>query len=251
MTLLAALLAGLGCAVAVGVPLHASPSLPLTAAPALAAAVGLLSGVPAALAAGLVAAAVVQALRRRTRERTAAAERAGAVEAVTTLAAELRAGRAPAEAMAAAAGVAEGPFAHALAGAGRALHVGVDPAEVLRAAAAGSAAAPALRGLAACLQVCVGSGGSLARAIETVGDALRAEHEQRLTVEGELAGPRATALLLAGLPIAGTVLAAGLGARPLHVLLHTLVGGGCLVVGVVLDLVGLWWTARLMTKALG
>lgn len=249
--LLAALLAGLGCAVAVGLPRQWTWSLPHAAVPALAAGVGLLVSLPAALAAGLVAVAVAHALRRRAVARATDAERAGAVEAVAVLASELRAGRGPAEALSVAASMAEGPFASAVAGASRALQLGADPAQVLRARADGSAAAAALRGLAACLQVCAGSGGSLAGATETVAAALRAEQEQRAAVEAELAGPRATALMLAGLPLAGTLLAAGLGARPWHVLLHTVVGGLCLVLGVLLDLAGLWWTERLVTKALG
>lgn len=247
MTVLAAVLAGLGAAVLAGLPRRPVPwSLPPSWAPAPAVAVGLMAGVPAAVCCGLLAAAAVRATRRRAEQRTAGAERAGAVEAVAVLAAELRAGRTPAEALTAAAAVGEGPFAAALAAAGRALHLGADPAQVLRGTAPGSAAGAALRALAACLQVCGGSGGSLAGATETVAAALRAEQEQRLAVEGELAGPRATAAVLAALPLAGTLLAAGLGAHPVHVLLHTAVGGACLVGGVLLDLAGLWWTERLV-----
>lgn len=249
MTLLVAVLAGLGTAVAVGLPLRSSWQLPLTGVPVLAASVGLLVGLPAALAAGLVAAACVQARRRQRATRAAAAERAGAVEAVAVLTAELRAGRSPGHALAAAAAVSEGPFAAAVAGAARAVHVGAEPAQLLR-GAGGSAAGEALRGLAACLQVCQGSGGSLARATDTVATALRAEQEHRLAVETEVAGPRATALMLSALPLAGILLAAGLGARPLHVLLHTTIGGCCLVLGVLLDLIGLWWTERLVARAL-
>jgi len=192
---------------------------------------------------------MVRGLRQRSAARRDADERAGAVEAVAVLSAELRAGRAPEQALTVAAAVSEGGFSAALAAAARAVQVGADPAQLLR-ATRGSAAADALRGLAACLQVCHGSGGSLARATDTVAAALRAEQEQRLAVESELAGPRATALMLAGLPVAGTLLAAGLGARPVHVLLHTFVGGICLVTGVLLDLAGLWWTERLVAKVL-
>jgi tight adherence protein B len=249
VTPVTALLAGLGCAVAVGLPTWSSWSLPVVAAPAIASSVGLLVGLPAGAASGMVTAAAVQAGRRRAVARADAAERAGAVEAIAVLTAELRAGRGPDHALAAASAVSEGPFSAAVAGASRALRAGADPAQVLR-AASGSAAADALRGLAACLQVCQGSGGSLARATDTVAAGLRADQEQRLAVEAELAGPRATALMLAGLPLAGTLLAAGLGARPLHVLLHTVVGGCCLVLGVLLDLAGLWWTERLVARAL-
>ena len=85
-----------------------------------------------------------------------------------------------------------------------------------------------------------------------VGDfSLRAEQAQRRAVQAELAGPRATAGMLAILPLAGLVLAAGLGADPLHVLLETPVGWVCLVAGLGLDGLGLLWTGRLVTRAGG
>ncbi len=245
MTLLAALLAGLAGLVLCGPSVPRS--LPLAAAPVLSAAAGALVSPQTAVVAALLTLAVGHAVQRRTTSRAESAERAGAVEAVAVLTSELRAGRAPAEALTLAARVAEGAFGEALAGAGRSLRLGADPCAVLR--SADSPAGEALHGLAACLQVCGGSGGSLARATATVAEALRASEEQRSAVETELAGPRATAVMLAGLPVVGTVLAAGLGARPLHVLLHTLPGGACLVVGVLLDLAGLWWTERLLSRA--
>ena len=71
----------------------------------------------------------------------------------------------------------------------------------------------------------------------------------RRAVEAELAGPRATAGLLAVLPLGGLLLAAGLGADPVHQLLHTPLGAACAVLGVGLDLLGLAWTARLVRRA--
>jgi tight adherence protein B len=239
-------LAGLACLVVVGLPrLDRVPSVAL-----LAPAVGLAllpAGLPAAASGGLIVLAGVRYRRRQRVAAAAAAERASAVEAVSVLASELRAGRSPGDGLAAAARVATGGVGGALAAAGRAVHAGADPVPVLRAAP--SAAGEAMTSLAACLQVCAGAGGSLAAAVETVADALRSDEEQRLAVAAELAGPRATAVLLAGLPLAGVALAAGIGARPLHVLLQTAVGGCCLVAGVLLDLAGLWWTDWLVTKA--
>jgi tight adherence protein B len=51
--------------------------------------------------------------------------------------------------------------------------------------------------------------------------------------------------LLALLPVAGLGLGGLLGAGPVTVLLTTPVGVACLVLGVLLDLLGLWWTARI------
>jgi tight adherence protein B len=87
--------------------------------------------------------------------------------------------------------------------------------------------------------------------VDRLEDGLRAEQECRDEVESELAGPRSTALMLAVLPGFGLFLGAGLGAHPVHVLLHTPLGGGCLLVGVLLDLAGVWWTGRIVRAAAG
>ena len=178
-------------------------------------------------------------------------ERAGAGEALAVLGAELRAGRTPADALDAAAGVAVGPCSEALGSAATASRFGGDAAGTLARAADGSAVPELLRGLSACWQVCSTTGSSLASAVDRLADGLRAERAQRLAVEAELAGPRATACLLAVLPALGIALAAGLGARPVHVLLHTPVGLACLAAGIGLDLLGLWWTGCLVAAAGG
>lgn len=198
-----------------------------------------------ALAAGVVARQWPRHLAARQREQ----ERSGATEAVAVLAAELRAGRPPSDALAAAAQVAVGPLAGALAAAATAERFGADPVRALLGTADATAVPGTVRGLAACLQVCGSTGSSLAAAVDRLAEGLRAQAEQRLSVEAELAGPRATAALLAVLPLAGTALAAGLGARPVHVLLHTAVGAGCLVAGLGLDLLGLWWTGQIVAAA--
>jgi tight adherence protein B len=205
--------------------------------------------VPLLLAAA--GAAVVSRLRR-TRPLAAARrdERARAVEACAALAGELRAGRAPADALDAAAGLATGPSAVALRTAAGAVRLGGDPAPSLR-SAPDSAVPEVLRALAACWAVCAGSGAGLAAAVERLEEGLRAEQAQRRAVDAELAGPRATAGLLAVLPAGGLLLAAGLGADPLSVLLTTPVGLLSLVVGLALDAAGVWWTGRLVASAGG
>jgi tight adherence protein B len=205
--------------------------------------------VPLALAA---AGAVVLARLRRTRTLSAARrdERSRAVEACSGLAAELRAGRAPADALDAAAELASGPFRAALRAAAGAVRLGGDPAAALRPPPA-CAVPEVLRALAACWTVCAGSGGGLAAAVERLEEGLRAEQAQRRAVDAELAGPRATAGLLALLPAGGLLLAAGLGADPVSVLLTTPLGLLCLTVGLGLDGLGLWWTGRLVAAAGG
>jgi tight adherence protein B len=106
-----------------------------------------------------------------------------------------------------------------------------------------------LRLLAGCWRVGVDRGGMLAAVIEGLADALRDEDAHREHIALQLAGPRATARLLAGLPLLGLAMAAALGAHPLRFLLATLPGVCCLGLGIGLDALGLWWTARLAATA--
>ena len=202
-----------------------------------------------ALVAGAFAARRVTAAR--TDRAARAAERSQAVEACTVLAGELRAGRSSAEAFQAAASVACGPARRALAAAAGAAQLGGDVPSALGAGSAGSAVRAALLGLGACWSVCAATGSGVAAAVERLEQGLRAEQDQRRAVDAELAGPRATAALLAVLPLAGIGLAAALGAHPLEVLLHTGVGLVALTCGLTLDLLGLWWTGRLVNAAGG
>jgi len=73
------------------------------------------------------------------------------------------------------------------------------------------------------------------------------QHQQE--VAAHLAAPRATARLLAGLPVFGWLLGLAMGARPLSFLLSTPPGWCVAVVGVVLELLGLRWTSALARRA--
>ncbi len=208
---------------------------------------GLLGGFGVAVLAVAGAAAATSVRGRRRRTEADRSERSRADEACVVLASELRAGRSPADALAFAAQVAAGPMRRALSAAAGSARLGGDvPAALV---APPSAVPEVLRGLAACWLVCSGAGSGLAAAVERLGEGLRSEADRRRAVAAELAGPRATAALLALLPLAGLLLAAGLGASPLHVLLHTPLGLVCLLVGVTLDGLGLLWTQRLVARA--
>ena len=198
-----------------------------------------------ALGAGVAAARMAGARRAAA---AAARERGRALEALAVLGGDLRAGRAPAEALAATASVAVGGTRRALLAAAGAAELGGD----VPAALDGPSEVPeVLRGLAACWAVCAVSGSGLAAGVERLSEGLRAADAQRRAVAAELAGPRATAALLATLPLAGMAMAAALGARPLHVLLHTPAGVVCLLLGLSLDGLGLLWAGRLVARAGG
>ncbi|MGW0419467.1 type II secretion system F family protein [Streptomyces sp. NPDC003015] len=117
------------------------------------------------------------------------------------------------------------------------------------AAAARRPGAEGLLGLAACWRVAVDQGAGLAAGLDRLEGALRAERDQRADLRAQLAGARSTAWMLAGLPVLGLSLGAALGADPLRVLLHTGTGLGCLLVGGLLEGVGMWWATRIVRGA--
>ena len=60
-----------------------------------------------------------------------------------------------------------------------------------------------------------------------------------------LGPPRATAKMLATLPVIGVLLGTAMGVDPLDFLLTTGTGNVCLLGGLALALLGLWWVERL------
>jgi len=254
-----AALAAIAVVIAVGLPASRPVLLPPRARPLPlpTAAAPLVVGLGVLVVHGAVGAVVAAggtwAGRRALAERAAARrrrlERSQATEATMVLAAELRAGRLPADALAVAAEIAAGTTRAALASAAAAARFGADPVPGLLQQAETSPVPELLRGLAACWQVCAGTGSSLAAAVDRLDDGLRAELRQRDLVETETAGASASAALLAGLPVMGLLLAQAAGADPLRVLLHTPVGVVCLVLGLALDLLGLWWTRWMIGNA--
>lgn len=205
---------------------------------------------PAAAGGAVVAVLVgVVVLLRRRRWRAVRAEaqrRAAVMELCSALVAELRAGRPPQAALPLAA--AEVGLGEALAPALAALRTGADVAAALR-AGADQSGAEGLRRLAACWHVAADTGAGLAVSVERVAVGLRTEEAVRREITAQLAGPRSSARLLAGLPVLALLLGAGLGSRPLEVLLGTPWGFAALVAGLLLSGLGLLWTDWLARAA--
>lgn len=109
----------------------------------------------------------------------------------------------------------------------------------------GAAAAAA----AAACRLAARTGAPLAEVIDVVvtgiGEAAEGDELRRTA----LAGPRATARLLAWLPAGGIALGTALGADPLAVLLGGGLGGVCLVTGGALFLIGRRWVQALVSEA--
>ncbi|MFF7452928.1 type II secretion system F family protein [Kitasatospora sp. NPDC008115] len=103
--------------------------------------------------------------------------------------------------------------------------------------------------VAACWEVSSVGGSGLAAGLDGVAEALRVERALAEEIGAELAAPRTTIAVLAALPLAGLLLGAALGARPLEVLLHTPAGLAALVAGAGLEGLGLVWTGRIVRAA--
>ena len=179
-----------------------------------------------------------------TGRRAAARRRAAVIELCSALGAELRSGATARDAMIAASR--DIAAVEHLAAVAAAAHG--DVAQVLRATAEREGGA-GLRRLAACWQVSERSGSGLAPSVSRLAATLRDEEQVRREVAAQLAGPRASAVLLALLPVFGLAMGNALGANPLGMLVGTPLGRGCLVLGLVLEAAGLLWTARITRGA--
>lgn len=217
-------------------------------APVAGVALAVLGGSVLPVVAGAAGVPLLRRLRRAREARRAGERRADAVIALcATLAGEVRAGRQPGEALQRAARD-SGGLGEAQAAVLAAARFGGDVPDALSAAAR-QPGADGLLGLAACWRVAVDQGAGLASGLDRLEGALRAERDQRADLRAQLAGARSTAVMLAGLPALGLLLGTALGADPLHVLLHTGAGLGCLFVGGVLEGVGMWWAVRIVRGA--
>ncbi len=202
----------------------------------------------AALAgAGVVAGARARAARRATARVDEALR--GLADGLGALAADLRSGRSLDVAAAAAQhSCGDAEAGRLLALAVRAPEAAAPPEEP--APEASEELSAALARIAAAARLSAHTGCSLAAVATAVEDDLRARARHRTELRTATAGPRASAVVLAGLPVLGLLMGSGMGADPWRVLTTTVAGQVLLVAGVALEVAGLLWTHRLVQRAL-
>jgi tight adherence protein B len=198
--------------------------------------------VVAALAGAALGAARVVA--RRQRARVADRRSEAVLLACEAMAADLAAGQPPLNALRRAAS--DWPELAPVAAAGE---LDADVPDALR-ALAGLPGAAALGSVAAAWQVAHRSGAGLAGALARTAETLRDDRRTRRLVSTELAAARATARMMAALPVLVLLLGVGLGGDPLGFLLHSPVGTGCLVAGLALTYAGTSWLDRVADAVL-
>ena len=207
-----------------------------------------LIGVGGALAGAVAAGTAWSRWQARQFRRDRAAAVSGLTDALGLLVAELRAGAHPAAAAEAAAGEAPPGPAAALSTAAAAARLGGDVPAVLR-AHGGPALRPWLDRLAEAWALAERHGVPLADLLDAVRIDVDSRTRFAAEVDARLAGPRATATVLAGLPVLGLLLGQAIGADPMRVLANTAAGQTLLVVGTGLACAGVLWSAQIVSAA--
>jgi tight adherence protein B len=206
------------------------------------------AGLGGALAASVAMGTFARRWSRRRRARRHSAELSALLDAVRVMAGELRAGAHPA---AAAASAATGDSrAHRMLGSvAAAAALGAEiPAMLERRSAAEPVLASEIRRVASAWSLADRHGAALAELMDAVRVDLEARVRQAGQVNAQLAGPRATAAVLAGLPLLGVLMGQGIGADPWHVLSATALGQMLLVLGVGLSCAGTLWSGWITSR---
>ncbi|MED5814224.1 type II secretion system F family protein [Mycolicibacterium sp. 050232] len=205
---------------------------------------------PVALAAAVMTGTVWLRSRRRVTRRRRQQESAALQAALDVLVGELRTGVHPVPAFATAAAEVSGPVHQGMSAVAARARLGADVAAGLDDVAAVSQLPMHWRRLAACWRLAHAYGLSIATLLRTAQRDIVERERFSSHVEASMAGPRATASVLAGLPVAGMALGQLIGARPLAFLFSAGVGGWLLMVGVLLACAGLMWSDRITERVL-
>ena len=201
------------------------------------------------VAASLLGATLTERYRRRRRSVREIDEGRELETALEVLVGELRVGAHPAQAFAVAAHEAAGPVSESCRAVAARARLGADVSAGLRNVADGSALPAHWDRLAVCWQLAADYG----LAMSTLMRAAQRDISERQRFSGHvrsaMAGARATAVILAGLPVLSVALGELIGAHPAAFLLSGHAGGWLLVIGTTLVCGGLLWSDRITDRA--
>ncbi len=201
------------------------------------------------IAAAVVAGTAIVRYRRRRHAQCAIREGRTLEAALDVLVGELRVGSHPVQAFGVAADETVGGVAMSLRAVAARARLGADVTAGLRAAAQSSAQPAHWHRLAVCWQLASDHGLAIATLMRTAQRDIVECQRFSARVSSGMAGARATAAILAGLPVLGVLLGQLIGARPLAFLLGGQAGGWLLVVGSMLACGGLLWSDRIIQRA--
>lgn len=186
-------------------------------------------------------------LRRR-----AGIEEAAALHgALDVLVGELRVGAHPVAAIGIAARESDGRVAQSLNSVAARAVLGADVPAGLRAEAQRSPSPDHWERLAVCWGLAQTHGLAISALMQAAQRDIIERERFHGRAEAGMAGARATAAILAGLPLLGLLLGQSVGADPLSFLFSGGAGGGLLVVGSGLTCCGLLWSDHIVSKVLG
>lgn len=205
-------------------------------------------GVAPLLAAVLVGGTVGIRVRRGSRDRRRGVECARLLDALEAVIGELRVGAHPSAAAEVAAQESRGEAARVFAVCAARSRLGGSGADGLR--HTDSIVDAELGRIADAWQVAENHGLALAELLSAARTDVSGRIRFRARTTAALAGARATAAVLAGLPLLGIGLGQLMGAAPLHVLLSPGAGTALLPLGAALACIGLLWTDAITRKVL-
>ena len=203
----------------------------------------------AVLSLGLLVATLLARRRLSTRRRAGTQAASALRGALDVLVAELRVGAHPVAAITVAARESHGRIAGALSSVAARAVLGADVVAGLRAEAQRSTSPGHWERLAVCWHLAQTHGLAIATLMQAAQRDIAERERFRGRVAAGMAGARATAAILAGLPVLGVLLGQSIGAEPVQFLLSGGPGGWLLVMGCAFICCGLLWSDRITSKA--
>jgi tight adherence protein B len=199
------------------------------------------------LAAAIVVATVALRRHRRRARLRSAGEAEALQSALDVLVSELRAGAHPVAAFDAAASETDGAVTDALRAVAARARLGADVTAGLQAVARTSRSPGHWTRIAVCWQLAETHGLAIATLMSTAQRDITERQRFASRVDAGMAGARATAGVLAVLPVLGLGLGQLIGADPVRFLLSGGFGGWLLTIGIGLSCAGLLWSDRITT----